>query len=156
MINCNDPRKTCGEIVSTSCSPFVGRKPDFVADEDFPCDVNATDIIDLTTAEVDRINSDNDLTELNKRCLDFVPATVKNKELHQVEIDKICALDSTVTALQDTINDLNIGAELVQVDLGDMTPAPNPCSPGTDLYTLHYLLQTFADAINAINTNLGI
>lgn len=150
MINCNDPRKKCGEIISSSCASFTGRQPAFVEDVDFPCDVNVTDIIDLTTAEVDKIDDEIDLTALNVRCLDFAPATVKVKELHQIEIDKICALDSVLTTLQDTVNNLDIGAELVTVDLGAMTPITNPCSVATNKYTLFYVLQAFADKLNTL------
>lgn len=150
MTNCNDPRKNCGQIIPDSCVPFTGTKPDFVDADDFPCDVNVADIIKLTIAEVDRIDEEIDLTDLDERCLDFDPAIVKVKELHQAEIDKICALDASVTTLQNAIDDLNIGTELVAIDLGDMTPAPNPCSPGTNQYTLTYLLQTFADALNTL------
>lgn len=150
MINCNDPRKTCGLIVPSSCVPFTGTKPAFVEEEDFPCDVNVTDIIVLADAEIDKINTTLDLTELAKGCLDFDPLTVQVNELHQVEIDEICALRAELTTLQDTINDLDIGAELVTVDLGAMTPLSNPCSVTTNQYTLFYVLQAFADKLNTL------
>lgn len=156
MINCNDPRKNCGSIVPSSCVPFTGPKPDFVADIDFPCDVNVTDIITLADAQIDKLTTDSDLTALNARCLTFTPAIVTPKALHQVEIDKICALDASVTTLQTTLADLNIGTELVTVDLGAMSPLSNPCSVNANQYTLFYVLQAFANELNLIKTNLGI
>lgn len=156
MTNCNDPRKNCGQIVPSSCVPYTGTKPDFLDEDDFPCDVNITDIVQETTDKIDEMLSDIDLIELDEQCLDFDPATVKIKELHQIEIDKICALDAQVTTLQETLDDLDIGAEIVTIDLGNMTPAPNPCNPGTSDYTLDYILQSFADTLNIIKTELGI
>lgn len=150
MTNCNDPRKNCGKITSSSCVSFAGTQPEFVLDVDFPCDVNVTDIIDLSSAEIDKINVELDLTALNKRCLDFDPATIDVKSLFQIEIDKICALDASLTTLTDTVDNLDIGAELVTVDLGAMTPLSNPCSPTVNQYTLFYVLQAFADKLNTL------
>jgi len=126
------------------------KKPDFIAEEDFPCDVNVTDVLDLTTAEIDRINGGIDLTTLNKRCYDFDPATGDLKGLNQEHIDKVCALEANLETLQETVDNLDIGTELVTVDLGAMTPITNPCSPTTNQYTLFYVLQVFADKLNTL------
>ena len=156
MINCNDPRKNCGTVTPSSCVSFTGNQPAFVVDADFPCDVNVTDIIDLTTAEVGKINTELDFTNLNKRCLTFDPTTIDAKGLAQVQIDELCSLEATVSTLSNAIDDLDIGAEFVEVNLGAMTPMNNPCSPTVNRYTLTYVLQSFADELNLIKTNLGI
>jgi len=156
MINCNDPRKNCGTIVPSSCVSFTGTQPAFIANIDFPCDVNVTDVIDLTTAEIDKIKAGEDLTGLNKRCLVFDPLTIDIKGLTQVQIDELCALDASVAALQTTLSALDIGTELVSVDLGAMTPITNPCSATVNQYTLFYVLQSFANELNLIKTTLGI
>jgi len=156
MINCNDPRKNCGTITPSSCVSFTGKQPTFIATADFPCDVNVTDVLDLATAEIDKINTGKDLTGLNKRCLVFDPATIDIKGLSQIQIDELCALDASVSAVQSAISNLAIGTELVSVDLGAMTPMSNPCSATVNQYTLFYVLQAFANELNVIKTNLGI
>lgn len=155
MINCNDARKNCGTVVPSSCIPYTGSKPSFVDEEDFPCDVNINDVIGEISTEITTILDGEDITELNRRCLpSAITGTIK--ELHQDEIDALCASQAQLDALQTSFDALNIGSELVTLNLGAMTPITNPCSVTINQYSLFYILNTLVTNINLIKTNLGI
>lgn len=149
MITYNSPRRSCGAQMPSNCVSFQGRQPSFIADADFPCTVTLTDVIDQISTRIENLLDVTDLTGLNKQCLNFDPATIKAKGLFQILTDTTCSLKARIETLEDTVDDLNLDSQLVTVDLGELTPINNPCSPNTNSYTLFYVLNVLANAINS-------
>lgn len=147
-----DCKFTCPEILPSGCIPYTGEVPCFMDTEE--CRIMIDDVLEQTGEQVCDILDQIDLTGLNKLCLDFTPATVTVKALHQVEINKICALDTALTALQAQFEALNIGDELITIDLDCMTPVAAPCDQGTNTYTLLTILTIFRDEICNIKSQL--
>ena len=137
----------CGNILASSCVPFTGTALTFLSTADleaFPCDANINDVVFYIDKYLKKLVDGNDFTGLDKDCLDFDPATIDAKGLHQIEITEICTMKGQIEALQTMVEDLNIGAEEVTIDLGCLTPDAEACATGTNIYTLQSILQLFA------------
>lgn len=139
----------CGPIIPSSCVPYTG--PDLTilsGDSQLKCDANINDAIKAIDAAVKKLIDGNDLTELDKDCLDFDPATVTPAQLHQLEITQICLNKGAITALQNQLNNLNIGTEVVTITLpACLLPLAAPCAVGTNQYQLISLLMLFANML---------
>lgn len=140
-MNCTDTRNTCGNSIPSACVPFTGEKPSFITEENFPCDVNLDDVIAQFASNIQTVLDSINLKLLNKRCLDFDPTEVTVKELHQVEIDALCAVKAQLESLQTSFDSLNVATKLITLDLQCLTPVNNPCSLNTNSYTLYYILN---------------
>lgn len=149
-------RNNCGDAIPSSCVPFTGDKPSFIAEIDFPCDVNLDDIIKQFAITIQSVLDAINLKLTNKRCLDYDPATATVKDVIQLENDKLCALQAQLDTLLDGFNDLDISTKLVTLDLKCLTPVNNPCSLNANQYSLFYILSTLVNEVCAIKTNLGI
>lgn len=146
----SNSKYNCGTIVASSCVPYSGSQLTFLTTvelEAFPCNANINDVVFYIDKYVKKLADGNDFTELDKDCLEFDPATVTAKDLHQIEITEICLLKGIVDGLQEQLNDLNIGAEVIEIDLGCMTPNAAPCALDTNTYQLLTILQLFRDKI---------
>jgi len=136
----------CGNVIPSSCVPFTGKDLTFLSEEDlelFPCDANINDVIFYIDKYLKVLVDGNNFTELDKDCFDFDPLTIDAKGLHQLEITKICLLEGRVTAVEDQLADLNIGAETLVIDLLCLTPDAEACAVATNTYTLQSILQLF-------------
>lgn len=154
---CDSSKYNCGLIVPSSCIPYTGSDLTILSNPSIlPCNANINDVIFILDSNLKTIIDGNNLTNLNNRCLDFSPATIKINELHQIEIDKICALDASLTALQDSFDTLNIGSELIQIDLQCLTPSAAACLTPPDTYTLQAVLNVIISEICALKTAVGI
>lgn len=147
---------TCGNIVPSSCVPFTGKDLKFLSVEDqIECDANVDEVVDKISIAIDDIQKAIDVANHTATCLTLTnPKTVKS--VLQAQSDKICALNASVTALQQQLSSLNISSELITIDLGCLAPAAAPCQAGTNTYTLISILTLFKNEICAIKTEIGI
>ena len=147
---------TCGQILPSGCIIYSGDFPQFIDEQSLECDLNLDEILKLHGEKIDQLLSSNDFTGLDEKCLDFNPSTIDAKTLHQLEINKICDLDTTLSSLVSTVENLNIGSKLITIDLACLTPVASPCSQGTNTYTLLSILQIFKNEICAIKSYLNL
>lgn len=147
-MNCNRPRYGTGVAYPSSSVLFTGQLPEFISsDVTLPCDANLDEIVERMNDELQLLIDGNDLTELDKKCFDFDPSEVKINELHQLEIDKICSLETTLNELVDTVEDLDIGSKIIEIDLDCLTPEAAPCAVGTNMYSLISILNILINEI---------
>jgi hypothetical protein len=145
---------TCGTILPSGCVIFSGDLPSFIPEDDASCKFNLDDVLKAHADKISLILSNLDLKSLDKKCLVFDPLTVTPKALFQIQIDKICSMSTSLTALEAAFTNLNIGEETVTIDLGCLTPAASPCSHGSNTYTLYSLLMLFKNEICNIKAQL--
>lgn len=132
----------CGLTVPSSCVPFTGNDLTILTPTtQLSCDANLDDVIKAIDLQVKILMDGLDYTNLNAQCLTFTPATVTSKQLHQIEIDEICAARARLTTIETQLNNLNIGSQLVTVDLGCLTTTAGPCAAGTNTYTVQSLFN---------------
>lgn len=155
-MNCNDSRYKCGEIYPSSCVLYTGDLPTFIVADSIPCDANIDDVIEQMNIKLSLLLDGNNLTAIDKKCLVFDPATVTIKGLHQVQITKICDLNSRLGTLELLVGNLNIGNELINIDLGCLAPQAAPCAQGTNLYSLVSILTVLKNEICTIKTFLNL
>jgi hypothetical protein len=147
----------CGKVLPTSCVPYSGRTLTFLTPfslDVLPCDVNINDVIDRIDLALAQLGTGTNLTTLNSLCLSFDPATVTIVGLHQVEITAICALQTSLNTLTETVDDLNIGNEIITINLGCLTPAAASCAVGTNQYSLLSILSLFSNTLCDIQSRL--
>lgn len=141
-MSCKD---NCGPITTSCCIPFTGKDLTIVAANTLKCDANIDDVIFQIDKVLKSLADANDLTGLIKHSLDFDPATITPAELHQVEIDAIDILQGKVTSLETQLANLNIGAEVITIDLPTcLEEDASPCATGTNQYQLIAILNLFA------------
>lgn len=148
----------CGDILGSACVPFTGQDLTFLSEADielFPCNANMDDVIFYIDKYLADLVESNDFTDLDKDCLDFDPATVTAKELHQIEITEICLLKGQVLALNELIENLNIGSEQITIDLECLTPDAEPCEVSDNVYTLQTILEVFVAKICEFETRIS-
>lgn len=156
-MNCDTLKYKCGQLYPSACVPYTGKDLTLLADPTtLGCDANINDVIFQIDAAVHTLIVGDILTGLNPRCLSFNPAIITPAGLHQVEIDKICGLDASLTTLINTVNNLNIGTELIVIDLQCMTPAAAPCLTPPNSYSLLSVLNMLVSEICALKIAVGI
>lgn len=138
----------CGNITPSRCVPYTGGTLTFLTDQtDLPCNASQDDVTKLMDKALTTLLTGNDLTGLKVRCLNFVPTTVTPKELHQLEIDEICAAKSRLITLETTLASLDIGNQLIHLDLGCLAPAAASCMVSDNTYSLLAILSTIKSEI---------
>jgi len=156
-MTCDTQKYQCGLIIPSSCVPFTGKDLTCISDPSLlSCDANMNDVIGLIDGVVKTLVDGNNLTELNIRCFSFNPDTITPAQLHQLEIDKICGIESSLTTLTDQVNDLNIGTMQIAIDLQCLTAGAAPCLTPPNLYPLIAVLNTMVSEICALKTAVGI
>lgn len=145
----DDNKYNCGQIIPSSCVPYTGKDLTFVSSvNQIKCDDNINDVIFRIDEALKKLIDGNNFTSLNKNCLDFNPATITNVELHQIEIDEICLSKGKITALEQQLQNLNIGVEIINITLPlCLQGAAAPCATGTNQYQLIALLNLFASKL---------
>lgn len=146
-MDCGRKRYGTGQIFPSSSVLFTGELPQFISADDVPCDANLDEIIKEMNDKLQDLLDSNDFTELDKKCLDFNPETVKAKELHQKEIDKICSIDAQLSQLIQDVDNLNIGSQHITIDLKCLKPEGDPCEISQDTYTLLSVLNILVNEI---------
>lgn len=146
-----NPKYNCGSILPSSCIPFTGKDLTIlVAPDELACDANLNDVIEKLDKAVKKLMASNDFTSLEpvEDCFEFDPATVTAAQLHAQEIEKLCIHEGQITALQEQLNDLNIGNEIVTIALPScLQPLAAPCAVGINEYQLISLLMLFANKL---------
>lgn len=156
-MNCDTQKYNCGMILPSSCIPFTGSDLTCISSPTLlSCNANINDVIGLIDGVVKKLVDGDNLTTLNVRCLSFDPATVTPVQLHQVEIDKICGIDSSLTALTEQVNALNVGSMQIAIDLQCLASAASPCLTPPNLYPLLSVLNVMISEICALKTAVGI
>jgi len=160
MAGCLDTKYNCGQIVSSSCVPYTGNTLNFpVTADQLSCDANINDVISVVDKYVKKLVDGDNLTSLDKNCLDFNPAIITPAQLHQIEINEICLLKGQYTSLSDQFNNLNIGTEVVTIALPTcLQSGAAPCATGPNQYQFIVLLNLFASKLynhETRITNLG-
>lgn len=159
-MSCDDSKYGgCGTIISSKCIPYQGSVLTIIPTNlpsPLPCNANLNDVISLFDTTLKKLMDGDNLTTLNVRCLSFNPATVTPVQLHQIEIDTICALQSSLTALTTQVNTLNIASMPIAINLQCMAPAAAPCLSPAGTYTLIAVLNAMVNKICALATAVGI
>ena len=139
----------CGPTLPSTCIFYTGPDLTFVSeDNQLECDATIDDVIVKIDEALKKLIDGNDLTGLDKDCLDFDPATITPAQLHQIEITQICLNAGAITALQTQLNNLDIGTEVITITLPDcLQPLAAPCAVGTNQYQLINLLTLFANML---------
>lgn len=146
----------CGSILPSACVPYTGKDLSFLDTGEQPeCDANINDVFSLISDAIRDIEEQIDLSENTTQCL-TLPTPLTVKALLQTHDDKICEMSAGLDALQDLFDGLNIGNEHVTIDLGCLASAASPCLVATNTYTLIAILNTFKNAICALNAEVGI
>ena len=156
MRPCDTSKYNCGEIVPSSCVPYTGTDLTVLRDpSDLPCNANINDVIAILDTTLKGVLTNIDLTGLNPRCLAFTPATVTVGGLFQVQTDEICALEAGLATVTDLINNLNIGNELITINLLCLAPSAAPCLVAPSTYTLLAVLNAMVFEICSLQTEIS-
>lgn len=152
----NNTKRNCGQFIASSCVPFTGPQLTFPKTIDLlDCDSNLNDVVYTIDQYLQPLVSGNDFTLLQKGCLDFVPATVSAKQLHQLEITNICLLLGQTEALQEQFDEFNIGTHEITITLPEcLTASAAPCLTSPNTYQLISLLNLYAAKICDLETRL--
>lgn len=143
---------TCGVPIPSGCVTFTGEIPSFITDA--PCAPSVDFILEQHADQIVALLDSTGLSGLNKGCFTFTGGKVK--DFAQEAITKICVLETSVLALQAAVANLNIGAELITIDLDCLTPQAAPCASGTNTYTLLSVLNLLVAEICLIKTTLNL
>lgn len=156
-MNCDQQKYNCGLVIPSSCVPYTGTDLTFLSSPTLlSCNANINDVIGLMDTALHTLIVGNTLTGLNPRCLIFNPAVITPAGLHQVEIDKICGLDASLTTLTTQVNNLNVGSMQIAINLQCLTPAASPCLTPPNFYSLLSILNVMISEICALKTAVGI
>lgn len=147
----------CGDSVGpSSCINFTGGRLSFLSDDkQLDCNANLDDVIDALDIAINNIQIGNDLTLLDKGSLNFDPATINIKNLHQVEINYMSGLNAQINTLSEQLNNLNIGSEIITINLGNLTPSAAACAVGTNMYSLISLLNLIFNTLNSLQDQIN-
>lgn len=146
-----NPKYNCGQILPSSCIPFTGKDLTILTSPDeLACDSNLNDVIEKIDTAVKKLIDGNDFSDLTpvEDCIEFDPATVTAKDLHALELAMLCEHNAEIDALQEQLNNLDIGNEIVTINLPScLQPDAAPCAVGTNEYQLLSLLMLFANKL---------
>lgn len=157
MAASNDNRELCGLIVPSSCIPFTGYVSAAIKPT-LPCRPNINDVVEQLQILIDKINTElGRNSTLDKKCLTFTPATVKQVELNQLFITELCAIKTTLAGLS-----LDIDPDLIMLAVNLLCLQDPACTPQAT-YTLTEVITKLITAycnlltrVTAIETLLNI
>lgn len=146
----------CGTTLASSCVFYTGKDFTFVdVNDQLTCDASVSDAFEKVDKYLKELIDGNNFTALTPDCLSFNPATVTAKDLHQLEITEICLLKGQVTTLTNSVNNLNIGNEVITINLGCLTDDASSCAVATNQYQLITLLTLFANKLCEFETRIS-
>ena len=158
-MSCDNTKYNCGQIIGSGCVPYTGSVLTIIPTSTpnvLPCNANINDVISLFDTTLKKLMDSNNFTTLNVRCLTFNPATVTAVQLHQLEIDTICALQASLATLTTQVNSLNIANMQIGINLQCMSAAASSCATGTNIYPLIAILNVMVNQICALKAAVGI
>jgi hypothetical protein len=156
-MSCDTQKYQCGLVIPSSCVPYTGSDLTSISSPSLlPCNANINDVITLLDGVLKIQVDGNNLTGLDPQCLDFDPATINPAQLHQVEIDKICGLDASLTALTDQVNNLNIGTMLISINMQCLAASVTPCEQPGNTFQLIAVLNAMLSEICNLKAAVGI
>lgn len=130
-----DNRETCATLVPSSCIPYTGYVSPNIAEDIPQCRPNINDILKALQELIDKIkDSLGDNTTLDKDCLDFDAAIVKQVELNQLFIDELCAIKAQIGSV-----DAPIDPNLILLIVNLLCLEDPACDPKTS-YTLQEII----------------
>lgn len=146
---------SCGSLISSRCVLFDEPLSFLSEQTQLPCKANLSDAIAKISSGIKDLQTVTDVTNYNYGCLGSIsnPNIIK---ISQAQTTKICALEATLTSLQQQFAALNIANTQINIDLGCLSAAAAPCQISNNLYTLISILNLFKNEICAIKNELGI
>lgn len=102
---------------------------------------------------LDNLVEQADLTQFPEGCLDFDGLTPTISELTQLKIDKICAQEDLIAQAELQLQQLNLGNEIIEMDLGCLVSKSDPCENG-NFYTLSEVFKVFKDSLCILRAQL--
>lgn len=148
--------KNCGTVIASSCVHFTANDFTFNKPEDaLECNASVSDAFNLINDYLKPLVDGNDFSDLDKDCLDFDPTTIDAKGLHQIEITEICLLKSQLAALQTQFNELNIGTEIIAINLQCLSGDAAPCAVAPGQYQLIAVLNTLVSKVCELETRIS-
>lgn len=145
---------TCPTMWPSGCVLFTGDLPSFIDSDTFSCDGNLDELLEKYGVHIDSIAESLDLTAINKGCFTFNPTTAKVKDFIQESITKTCTLEASLTTVETTLANLDIGNLHIEIDLESLTPIGDPCAVAPNTYTLISILNLFKSEIIAIKAQI--
>lgn len=139
--DCKDSKYNCGTVIPSTCVVYTGKLPKFFEKKELCSILNINDVFEQYGEKLDLLLEQNDVKTLDKKCLGYDPATITIKKLHQIEINEICGLKAKVETLEDLLANLNIGEQLLTIDLKCFKAENLPCQVENDVYTLLSILN---------------
>lgn len=139
--DCKDSKNNCGTVIPSTCVIYTGKLPKFFEKKDVCSILNINDVFEQYGEKLDILLEQNDVKTLDKKCLGYDQATITIKKLHQIEINEICGLKAKVETLEDLLDNLNIGEQLINIDLKCFEAENLPCQVQNDVYTLISVLN---------------
>lgn len=143
-----DNRETCVNLVPSGCVPYTGYISTTIKDA-LPCKPNVNDVLKKLQELIDKASAaivDN--TTLDKKCLTFDPAKVKQNDLNQIFITELCTLKTQVTNLGKPVDPDTIKLAIDILCLEDAS-----CDPKTE-YTLEEILKKLITAYCGLETRV--
>lgn len=137
----------------SGCIIYTGALPNFIIDPS--CNLNLDELLEAHADEIGGLLDSAKLSDLDKHYLNFNPATVDLKGLHQIQIDALQDHQTRISALETELAGLNVGNKLVQINLSCLTPTAAPCAQGTNTYSLVSLLTILVNEICQIKSQLA-
>lgn len=149
-------RYTCGQMIPSSCVPYTGKDLKFLSEEEqVSCDANMDEVIDKISIAIDSIKKATDVSSYTYDCLGTISNPTITK-ISQAQTYKLCALQASLESLQQQFAELNIGSELITIDLGSLGGAVSACQVSANTYSLISVLNLFKNEIIAIKSELGL
>ena len=145
---------TCGVSLPSACVFFTGDFPSFISEDAVSCDANLDEILSKYGVEVEKLIDTTDLSALNKGSYVFTSGKVK--DFAQETVEKVSELEALLTSLQTSIQTLNVGAQLVTVDLKCLKPVASPCEVSGDTYSMLSVLNILVNEICLIKSHLNL
>ncbi len=145
-----DKKRYKGAIVSSSNVQYSGPDLTFIIDEDdqIKCDSNLNEVIKAIDTSLKALVDGNDFSEVDFDCYaDDVQEILEEngevtaKDLVQILFNKACIQKGQIEALQTQFNDWDITTEVIELDLGCLTPESADCEVAEHNYQLLTLFQ---------------
>lgn len=145
---------TCGVSLPSACVFFTGEFPSFIPADSVSCDANLDEILSKYGVEIEKLIDTTDLSGLDKGSYTFTSGKVK--DFAQETVDKIGDLETLLTSLQTSVQTLDVGAQLVTIDLKCLKPVASPCEVSNNTYSVLSVLNILVNEICLIKSHLNL
>ena len=138
----------CIEPISSSCVFYQGSKLTSLDETKLVCNVTITDVLQEINNVLFKIKSSTDLSQLNNKCFTFDKLTVKQSELNQLFIDKLCEQSTKLDLIQNVNNNDVISNAIINVSC-------NLADCNNTSKTLKDFLQSLCTQINTLTDEIA-